>query len=305
MKKRMLALLLAGMMLMSATACDSREKPAEEIPEAPVETPAETPKEEEKKPEEKPAEEEEPEVVLDNPELGEKIAEIKAKNNDVVGWLQVPDTTINAAVVQTTDNSYYYRLNELKEYSFTGCYWADYECKLGNTSADMMNNTIIYGHNIDYGINVGTSAVDEKDGDRFSQLFYYADEEWAKEHPYIYFSTPEEDMVWEVFSVAYTNTDFNYIKVLKDSKVSKTEQITGEQLMEIVEGGRARSEYDYTDVEVKEDDKILTLSTCSYKYGARKPHNVRFIVMAKLVTEDDTLVETANITPNTDKIAVK
>ena len=81
--------------------------------------------------------------------------------------------------------------------------------------------------------------------------------------------------------------------------------LTGEQLMEIVEGGKARSEYDYTDVEVKEDDKILTLSTCSYKYGARKPHNVRFIIMAKLVTEDDTLVETANITPNVDKIAVK
>ena len=58
MKKRMLALLLAGMMLLSATACDSREQPEVEEPEAPVETPAEPPKEEEKKPEEKPEEEE-------------------------------------------------------------------------------------------------------------------------------------------------------------------------------------------------------------------------------------------------------
>ena len=44
MKKRMLALLLAGMMLLSATACDSREQPEVEEPEAPVEeAPAETP----------------------------------------------------------------------------------------------------------------------------------------------------------------------------------------------------------------------------------------------------------------------
>ena len=50
MKKRILALLLAGMMLLSATACDSREQPEVEEPEAPVETPAEPPKEEEKKP---------------------------------------------------------------------------------------------------------------------------------------------------------------------------------------------------------------------------------------------------------------
>lgn len=302
MKKRILALLLAGMMLLGATACDSREKPVQETP---VQEETNVPEEEEKPTEEKPAEEEEPEVVIDNPELGAKIAEIKAKNSDVVGWLQVPDTTINAAVVQTTNNNYYYRLNELKEYSFTGCYWVDYECAMGATSADLMNNTIIYGHNIDYGVNQGTVEVDEKNGDRFSQLFHFADEEWAKEHPYIYFSTPEEDMIWEVFACAYTNTDFNYIEVLKDRKVSSTEQLTGEQLMKIVEGGRDRSEYDYTDVEVNEEDKILTLSTCSYKYGMRRPHNVRFIVMAKLVTEGDKLVETANITPNTDKIAVK
>lgn len=302
MKNRVLALLLAGMLLVNMAACNNRENPTKEEENTPAQEEVTLPKEEEKT-EEKP--EEEPVVEVEKPELGDKIAEAKGKNSDVVGWLQIPDTEINAAVVQTTNNNYYYRLNEMKEYSFTGCYWVDYECAMGATSADLMNNTIIYGHNIDYGINVGTKDVDEKDGDRFSQLFHYTDEEWAKEHPYIFFSTPEEDMLWEVFAVAYTNTDFNYIEVLKDRNVSKTEQLTGEQLMKIVNGGKDRSEYDYKDVEVNEDDKILTLSTCSYKYGMRSPHNVRFIVMAKLVTEEDTLVETANISLNEDKIAVQ
>ena len=289
MKKRILALLLAGVMLLSMSGCDSRETPVKE----------ETPKQEEVqvpdvKPEENPKEEKEPEVVIDKPELGENIAELKAQNDDVVGWLRIPDTEIDNAVMHTTNNDFYHRKDELKQYSWTGCYYADYECSFGPTSDDLSRSTVIYGHNVNFD--------DGKDKERFSQLFHFADEEWAKEHPYIYFSTPEEDMIWEVFAVAYTTTDFNYIQVLKDRKVSD-EQITEAQMINIVNEARERSEYDYNDVEVNGDDKIITLSTCSYKYGQR--NDVRFIVMAKLVTEDDTLVETANITINADKKEVK
>ena len=289
MKKRILALLLAGVMLLSMSGCDSRETPVKE----------ETPKQEEVqvpdvKPEEKPKEGKEPEVVIDKPELGENIAELKVQNDDVVGWLRIPDTEIDNAVMHTTKNDFYHRKDELKQYSWTGCYYADYECSFGPTSDDLSRSTVIYGHNVNFD--------DGKDKERFSQLFHFADEEWAKEHPYIYFSTPEEDMIWEVFAVAYTTTDFNYIQVLKDRKVSD-EQITEAQMINIVNEARERSEYDYNDVEVNGDDKIITLSTCSYKYGQR--NDVRFIVMAKLVTEDDPLVETANITINADKKEVK
>ena len=289
MKKRILALLLVGVMLLSMSGCDSRETPVKE----------ETPKQEEiqvpdVKPEEKPKEEKEPEVVIDKPELGENIAELKAQNDDVVGWLRIPDTEIDNAVMHTTNNDFYHRKDELKQYSWTGCYYADYECSFGPTSDDLSRSTVIYGHNVNFD--------DGKDKERFSQLFHFADEEWAKEHPYIYFSTPEEDMIWEVFAVAYTTTDFNYIQVLKDRKVSD-EQITEAQMINIVNEARERSEYDYNDVEVNGDDKIITLSTCSYKYGQR--NDVRFIVMAKLMTEDDPLVETANITINADKKEVK
>ncbi|MBQ8598618.1 MAG: class B sortase [Oscillospiraceae bacterium] len=286
MKKRILALLLAGMMLLSATACGKEETntPAEEEPSKQEET-VTTPET---------SVEEEPEIVVETPELGEDIATLKAQNDDVVGWLQIPDTEIDNAVMHTTNNDFYHRKDELKQYSWTGCYYADYECTFGPTSEDLGRSTVIYGHNVNYD--------DGKDKERFSQLFHFADEEWAKEHPYIFFSTPEEDMIWEVFAVAYTTTDFNYIQVLKDRKVSD-EQITEAQMINIVNEARERSEYDYNDVEVTGDDKILTLSTCSYKYGQR--NDVRFIVMAKLVTEDDTLVETANITINEDKKEVQ
>ena len=287
MKKRIFALLLAAVMLLSLSGCDSREKP--ETEETSKQEEVQTP---EVKPEEK--KESEEEIVIEKPELGEEIAELKAKNDDVVGWLQIPDTEIDNAVVQTTNNEFYLRKDELKQYSWTGCYWIDFECTVGLTAEDLGRSTVIYGHNVNYD--------DGKDKERFSQLFHFADEQWAKEHPYIYFSTPEEDMAWEVFAVAYTTDDFNYIQVLKDRKVS-SEQITEAQMINIVNEARERSEYDYNDVEVNGDDKIITLSTCSYKYGRR--NDVRFIVMAKLVTEEDTPVETANITINEDKKEVQ
>lgn len=290
MKKRILALLLAAVMLLSLSGCDSREKPEPE--ETPNQEEVQTPEVKPEEPEEK--QEIEEEIVIEKPELGEEIAELKAKNDDVVGWLQIPDTEIDNAVVQTTNNEFYLRKDELKQYSWTGCYWIDFECTVGPTAEDLGRSTVIYGHNVNYD--------DGKDKERFSQLFHFADEQWAKEHPYIYFSTPEEDMAWEVFAVAYTTDDFNYIQVLKDRKVS-SEQITEAQMINIVNEARERSEYDYNDVEVNGDDKIITLSTCSYKYGRR--NDVRFIVMAKLVTEEDTPVETANITINEDKKEVQ
>ena len=290
MKKRILALLLAAVMLLSLSGCDSREKPEPE--ETPKQEEVQTPEVKPEEPEEK--QEIEEEIVIEKPELGEEIAKLKAKNDDVVGWLQIPDTEIDNAVVQTTNNEFYLRKDELKQYSWTGCYWIDFECTVGPTAEDLGRSTVIYGHNVNYD--------DGKDKERFSQLFHFADEQWAKEHPYIYFSTPEEDMAWEVFAVAYTTADFNYIQVLKDRKVS-SEQITEAQMINIVNEARERSEYDYNDVEVNGDDKIITLSTCSYKYGRR--NDVRFIVMAKLVTEEDTPVETANITINEDKKEVQ
>lgn len=290
MKKRILALLLAAFMLLSLSGCDSREKPEPE--ETPKQEEVQTPEVKPEEPEEK--QEIEEETVIEKPELGEEIAKLKAKNDDVVGWLQIPDTEIDNAVVQTTNNEFYLRKDELKQYSWTGCYWIDFECTVGPTAEDLGRSTVIYGHNVNYD--------DGKDKERFSQLFHFADEQWAKEHPYIYFSTPVEDMAWEVFAVAYTTDDFNYIQVLKDRKVS-SEQITEAQMINIVNEARERSEYDYNDVEVNGDDKIITLSTCSYKYGRR--NDVRFIVMAKLVTEEDTPVETANITINEDKKEVQ
>ncbi|MFR9191100.1 MAG: hypothetical protein ACLVL7_13435 [Anaerotruncus massiliensis (ex Togo et al. 2019)] len=43
------------------------------------------------------------------PNVSAELADAVRQNSDVVGWLTLPNTTINEAVVQTTNNDYYLR----------------------------------------------------------------------------------------------------------------------------------------------------------------------------------------------------
>lgn len=210
----------------------------------------------------------------------EKIDEGIKRNADTKGWLYIPNTEIDDAVMQAKDNDYYLRLTEDREYSIFGCYFADYRCKL-EARDDLSRNTIIYGHS-DY--------KDNPEGKKFSQLFHYAkDIDFVRNNPYVYFSTTEDDLVWQVFAVFYTNINFNYIQ----------DNPSDEEFENIVSEAKARSEY-IIDVPVTTDDKILTLSTCSGLYVEGDHDNYRMVVMAKLLpgNEISTNKLTMEVEPN-------
>lgn len=290
--RRAMAAALAAVMVLSMAGCGEEKQPQTQQPQ-----PQQEQHDDGQQPE-KPQEEPKPEQPqVEAPSLRQQLKEAKAKNDDIIGWLKIDDLKVDGAVVQAENNTKYERLNEWGQYSWTGTYFADYECNFDSRDS-LSKNTVIYGHNVDFS--------DNRDGERFSQLFYFADEEFAKQHPYVYFTIDGEDksseMVWEIFSVFYTTTDFDYIRINKDYRNPQEGEITDAQLMNIIKEARERSEYDY-EVEVSGEDKILTLSTCSYKYGRRK--DVRFVVMAKLLDEDAVLHTQAKLTQNTDKKTVE
>ena len=158
-QNRLIALLLAVTMLLSAAACGGRET----SPDASSSTPQDTSSTgvpafvnplpdadlsavaEPKKPE---------------GDLLEKLNTAYNQNNDVVGWLSVPDTTMDDPVMfcendANTQNdpdpenrNFYQRRDINKQYDWYGSYWVDYECKLGNRN-QLSRNTIIYGHSMD------------------------------------------------------------------------------------------------------------------------------------------------------------
>ena len=170
--KKISALILALMMLLSVTGCTDNS--ASSLPE---EKPSVYPFVNTlKEPDDNAMQ------AVEAPELTEQVKQ-KAEevNREIVGWLQVPGTDINQPVVQTTNNSKYMRLNYEGKYSFQGCHWVDYECKVG-TRETQSRNTIIYGHNT-------AVSQDDPNGLDFAQLLRFTDEEFAASHPYIFFST--------------------------------------------------------------------------------------------------------------------
>lgn len=195
-----------------------------------------------------------------------------SKYKDTVGYLKVPGTTIDEVVVQYTDNDYYLRKSPVggkNEYYHAGCYFADYRCAI-----DLCQNTIIYGHNL----------ADETT--RFGQLEKYRNLDFYKKNPVIYFDTPNSVGKWKIVAVFMTNADAEdgVIFYYRD----RTYQ-TQETFLKFIERCRRRSYIDCP-VDVRENDRILTLSTCDYELnppGNYSPSKGRFAIIARMVREGE------------------
>lgn len=188
--------------------------------------------------------------------LREQFIELHKINEDIVGWIQIENTLINYPVLQTDDNEYYLNRNYKKQQSRAGSIFADYR----NDFADNNRNIILYGHRM-------------KDDTMFNQLTKFLDEEFFEENDTVYFDTLYDSYDAIIFSVYYTTTDFNYIE---------TDFDTDEEFLNLVEEMKARSKY-VREVEINEDDTILTLSTCDYTLD---PDKGRLVVHAKIVERD-------------------
>lgn len=176
-------------------------------------------------------------------------------NEDMVGWIKIPDTIIDYPILQGNDNAHYLHADIYNNYSVEGCIIMDFRVNIQR----MQNHTLIYGHNM-------------KRGTMFHEITSYKDEEFYNAHPYIEFDTLYDDMLWEVFSVHIISKD--YLDIL-DFPLADEDKYQA-YLDDIVN----RAMFD-SDVEVTTEDQILTLITCSYEFDG-----ARTIVHAKLVESD-------------------
>ena len=191
------------------------------------------------------------------------------ENNDLVGWITVPNTAINHPVLQADDNDFYLRRDFAKEYLRCGSVFMDYR----NHIDELDCNTILYGHNY-------------LDSTMFSDLEKYKDIEFYKTAPVIEFNTIYKDYKWKVFAVFLTTASpeldngyvFNYIYPF----------MTEENFVDFIDEVQKRSLY-RTGVDIKPTDKILTLSTCTrdLDLSASKQEDARCVIMARLVREGE------------------
>ena len=184
----------------------------------------------------------------------EKYAEVFEQNNDLIGWISIPDTRIDYPVMQTKDNPDFYLKHAFdKSYSNYGVPFAEENC-----DADISDNMVIYGHHMN-------------NGSMFSDLCKYEDEDFYREHKKIRFDTlggyGEYTVIAAFKTIAYSEKGFPYYhfvyaenQAVFDKYVAKCKEL---------------SLYD-TGVTAEYGDKLLTLSTCEYSQD-----NGRMVVVAK------------------------
>ena len=217
----------------------------------------------------------------------EQITAKYARNSDTVGWLYVPNTSINDVILHYPHdaNEFYLRRNFDRRTSFAGSYFADFRNTFDGTAAGLSRNTVIYGHSLD--------LTDNPDAPYFDQLKRFLSEDFARQNPYIYFSVAGEDLVWQIFAVYYATMYLPYN--LPDFTDEGFERILGEM--------KGRSQFIY-DAQVGPEDRILTLSTCTYVFTPGVfPNRYRFVISARLVRDDETRSPTARLERNPSPLA--
>ena len=171
--------------------------------------------------------------------------------SQVVGWIYSPDTVISYPVLKGGDNEYYlhHTLNGTENAS--GSIFMDAVCE-PDLSGD---NTILYGHHMN-------------NGSMFASLANYKQEGYLEAHPVLYYYTPNQVYMLQVFSCYVTGGD---------SDVYAFNFATRGEYQEFINRMYSRSNFD-SGVEVTSSDHIMTLSTCSYEYD-----DARYVVLCKIV----------------------
>lgn len=175
---------------------------------------------------------------------------LQQENEDIIAWLYCPDTQINYPVVQGEDNEYYLRRLIDGTWNAAGSLFADYR-NAGDFS-DL--HTVIYGHNM-------------QNSSMFGTLPEYCSQAYYDAHPVMYLLTPEQN--YKIALVAGYVTS-------PDAAIYGFEK-TAEERDRLLSEALASSAFQ-TDVTVAEQDRLVTLSTCSYAY-----EDARFVLMGVLV----------------------
>ena len=174
-----------------------------------------------------------------------KVKELKSQNSDIVGWLEIPGTSINYPVLQGADNEYYMKHNYKKQKSKNGSIFLtkDYNWEIPSS------NLLIYGHNLN-------------NGTMFQELLKYSNQYFYEQHPRIRFTTVDNDSEYEIIAVfksrVYYQSEKNVFRYYFFVN-AETEQ----EYNDFIDNAKNASLYDIAPT-AKYGDQLITLSTCSY-----------------------------------------
>lgn len=163
---------------------------------------------------------------------------LKKTNPDIVAWIQFDNPEkINYPIVKGADNDKYLHTTFEGKKNSSGAIFMD-----ANNSGEFADrNTFIYGHNM-------------KNGAMFGQLRNYKTKDYYEQNPYFYIYTPDgKEVKYQIFAVC----------IVEDTSRSYTMYYDNdEQYVDYLQYLKSIRYYD-TGVEVNEESKIISLSTCT------------------------------------------
>lgn len=217
--------------------------------------------------------------------------ELHKINEDVIGFVRIPDSQLSTPVVQGTDNIYYLDHDYYKQNAL-GIPFADANAKIKVNEQSM--NITIYGHSA-------------RDGSYFAPLKDFTTVDYYKTHPVLTFDTIYGRGTYKVvgaFIAKVKNTDtaeadpewFNY-----HSYIDMAQSDFDTFISEI----KKRS-YFNTGVDVAYGDQFVTLSTCDTEIIPSGDTPYRMVVVARKVRAGEGVsVDVSKATANTEMVMPK
>ncbi len=181
-------------------------------------------------------------------------------NYTTIGWLRVQGTNIDYPVIYAPS------------YDFSGMtddfLWNEVQ------SDELLNQITVSGHNI---LNLSKKPlVTDNNHKRFEQLMSFVYLDFVKDNKYVQYTVNGKDYLYKIFSVSFPKR--NDIEKFTRKNLSKTE------MKRYLDKSINESIFDF-DIDVNEDDKILSLVTCTRMFGHYT--DIEFRVDARLVRDGE------------------
>lgn len=173
------------------------------------------------------------------PEIIEDVKEDVGVNylENQVGYIKIEGTSVDGAIMQSSDNEFYLSHDNLGNYYVYGSIYMDYR----NNMYD--KKILLFGHNTK-----GNSNSPLHDLENYEKFSFY------KNHPYIDIEIDGKKNKWLIFSVMIVSNKTN-----KHMKLNFSEKEWDSHLNWLINGSIYK-----TDVEVQSSDQIITIQTCYY-----------------------------------------
>ena len=202
------------------------------------------------------------EPLPDNPIDWEHYTDI---NPDVYAWIYVPNTGIDLPVLQSQgeeDDNLYLHHDINGNYLFAGEIYS--QKKNARDFSDPV--TVLYGHNM------------KREGERFTNLLYFQDEDFFDENEFFYIYTPGHILTYRIVSAHAFDTRH----ILNTYDFSKEEDF--QEYLDTILDPRTMIVNVREGVELTTDDRIVTLSTCTYTASGK----IRYLIQGVLTDDQPT-----------------